>query len=246
MPFVLTIDQRDSRHAEDAVADALVSLGASTGVGPTPLHVLARFERTVGDELQGAVGDGLSVVQCILTLMDLSQWHIGIGVGALPDPLPPSVRSARGPTFWAARSAVDQAKRHDTVIVVAAADGPGATDGPAATARAADATGTAQLLIDLVTRRSPSGREAVRLARSGLNQAEVADRLQVTRQAVGQRLAAARWPLEQRAVPVLARLLDRVDRHRAGSSDPERDAGDGKAGDGKAGDGALAMGGLAT
>lgn len=220
MSFVLTVDQRDSRHHPDAVEAAVTALDDLTTAGPpgpapaptqdrerASLPLSTRFERTVGDELQGAVSDGLSVVWSILTLMDQTAWHIGIGVGALPDPLPISVRSAGGPIFWAARSAVEQAKHDDTVVVVVAA-----AEDPDAAGRAAEATGTAQLLLDLVTRRSTSGREAVRLARAGLNQAEIAERLQVTRQAVGQRLAAARWPLEQRAVPVLASLLDRVDR----------------------------------
>lgn len=207
MSFVLTVDQRDSRRGQDAVTDALAALDAVAEPDrPHPLHLVSRFERTVGDELQGAVADGLSVVRSILTLMDRSAWHIGIGVGALPTPMPVSVRSARGPVFLAARSAVDQAKRDDTMVVVLAG-----ADDPEVAARAVEATVTTQLLVDLVSRRSTAGREAVRLARAGLGQAEVADRLDITRQAVGQRLAAARWALEQRAVPVLASLLDRVD-----------------------------------
>lgn len=210
MPYVLTIDQRDSRHSDDAVADALEVLATLPG-----LAVLAAFERTVGDELQGVLDDGLSVLRCILTVMDLSPWHIGIGVGPMPDPLPVSVRTASGPTFVAARAAVDLAKRRDSVVEIATSRA-GTDRAARSDDRADDATAATQLLVDLVTRRSTTGVDAVRLARTGLGQAEIAERLGVTRQAIGQRLAAGRWGLEQRSVPAVARLLERVDQpHRA-------------------------------
>ena len=194
LAYVLTVDQRDSRHSDDAVSGALDRLSA--------LHATGPFERTVGDELQGVLEDPLSVVQAILILMDQTAWHIGIGVGPVPNPLPASVRSARGPAFVAARSAVEDAKHRDSVVEIATG-----TPDPLAD----DATVACQLLVDLVQRRSDAGAEAVRLARDGLGQGQIAERLGVSRQAIGQRLAAARWSLEQRAVPTIAGLLARVD-----------------------------------
>ena len=49
---------------------------------------------------------------------------------------------------------------------------------------------------------------------TGRPQSEVAEQLGVSRQAVGQRLQAAGWMLEQRTLPTLARLLDRADMTR--------------------------------
>ncbi len=203
MVFVLTIDQRDSRHRADAVDDALARLEAL----PTRLG----FERTVGDELQGLLDDPVSVVHAILTLMQTPGWHLGIGAGPVEQPLPDSVRSGRGPAFLAARAAVDRAKRRRSQVEVIARSATTATTPATTTATARDATAGCQLLVDLLQRRSDAGREAVEAARSGYTHAEIAARLGITRQAVSQRLRAARWPLEQASIPMLGHLLDRAD-----------------------------------
>ena len=61
MPYVLTVDQRDSRNTADAVDQGLTALAGVPTVLP--------FRRTVGDEFQGLLDDPLSVLAAILTLM---------------------------------------------------------------------------------------------------------------------------------------------------------------------------------
>jgi DNA-directed RNA polymerase specialized sigma24 family protein len=63
------------------------------------------------------------------------------------------------------------------------------------------------LLAAVVQRRTPQAWKAVELVTAGLTLSEVAARLGVTRQAVGQRLGTALWHQEQAARPVAARLL---------------------------------------
>jgi hypothetical protein len=200
--FVLTVDQIRSRQRQDLVEPALDALRAV----PTRLP----FTRTVGDEFQGVLEDAVSVVDAILTLMREGGWHIGVGIGTVEEPLPDDPRSARGPAFLAARSAVDRAKREPTHVCVGAAD-PAAVEGE-------DAEVVLQLLAALRSRRTDQGWEAADLMSATGSRTEVAARLGVTRQAVGQRLQAASWTTEQRALPALARLLDRADAAATGPS----------------------------
>lgn len=199
MPYVLTVDQIDSRHQSDLVSQTIASFD---GV-PT----LAAFTRTVGDEFQAVLDDAVSVVDVILDLMRTTRWHIGVGVGPVETPLPHDPRSGRGAAFLAARAAVDQAKTAPHHVVVQAA-APGSEEGH-------DAQVVLSLLAALRERRSASGWEAVDLVATGTSVSDAADHLKVSRQAVGQRLQAAQWALEQETVPVLARLLARAERAAA-------------------------------
>jgi hypothetical protein len=165
------------------------------------LPTLAAFERTAGDEFQGLLTDQLSVVSAILDLVNDGHWSIGVGIGSVEEPVPASTRAARGPAYALARLAVEAAKRAPQHLVVRGAEQTAADDVEAALA----------LLSAVVTGRSPQAREAIELAERGLTQAEIAAKLGVTRQAVGQRLTAAHWPEERRARPALARLLARAD-----------------------------------
>jgi hypothetical protein len=192
--FVLTVDQIRSRRHRDLVDATVAELSAL----PTRLP----FTRTVGDEFQGALEDAPSVVDAILTLMRSGQWHVGLGIGEVVEPLPDDPRSARGAAFLAARTAVEQAKREPSHIQVTA---------PAAPAEAEDAASVLQLLGEVRSRRTAEGWEAVDLMATARQQAAVAARLGVSRQAVGQRLQAAGWAVEQRALPTVARLLQRAD-----------------------------------
>ena len=192
--FVLTVDQVGSRRHRDLVPATTSRLAAVATRLP--------FTRTVGDEFQGVLEDAPSVVDAILTLMRSRTWHIGLGIGAVEEPLPDDPRAARGTAFLAARQAVEQAKREPGHVHVVA---------PTAPDEAEDAAVVLQLLAALHDRRTAAGWEAVdQMAASG-QQAEVAEQLGVSRQAVGQRLQAAGWALEQRTLPTLARLLERTD-----------------------------------
>lgn len=192
MPFVLTVDQRASRDNPDRVADVLRRLEGS-------VSALLAFERTAGDEFQGVLSRPEDVVDVALDLLREGTWSVGIGAGPVQAPLPSSTRAAAGPAFLSARRAVDAAKRRSVHIAVRGATAPDAED--------AQAVLTALAVV--VERRSAQAWEAIGLVESGRTQAEAAASLGISRQAVGQRLAAGLWDLERELRPTAARLLER-------------------------------------
>jgi hypothetical protein len=192
VPFVLTVDQRGSRRGPDRVPALLAAL---TGV-PTVL----RFERTAGDEVQGLLDDPVVVVDVVRRLVRDGGWSIGVGAGPVATPLPGSTRAGSGPAFVAARSAVEAAKRRPVRVAVRGA----------AAEPAADAQAVLTALAALVQRRSDQAEEAIALVEGGRTQAQAAAELGVTRQAVGQRLAAGLWEVERDLRPAAARLLARA------------------------------------
>jgi hypothetical protein len=193
MTVVLTVDQRNSRRGSDLVEPALARLRAVPTVRP--------FERTAGDEFQAVLDDYLSVVEAIIDLMRDGRWSIGVGVGAVEHPLPPSTRAGRGRAFGHAREAVEAAKRHPQHVAVRGHDESAAEDAAAALG----------LLAAVIGGRTTAAWEAIDLARAGLAQIEIAAKLGVSRQAVGQRLSAAHWREELEARPMIVRLLARAD-----------------------------------
>jgi hypothetical protein len=192
--FVLTIDQRGSRHAPDRVPALIAGLPTVPGVVRAP-------ERTVGDEVQAVLDDAGGTVEMVLHLMRLGEWSVGIGAGPVEEPLPPSTREARGEAFVLARAAVDAAKSRNRPVPLAV--------------RGADpvAAGDAEALLTLVgavlARRTSAGWRAVDESRraGGAGQEAVAARLGITQQAVSERLRTALWAEEMAVHPAAARLL---------------------------------------
>jgi hypothetical protein len=193
VPYVLTVDQRASRRGPDRVADALRLLE-----GTVP--VLLGFERTAGDEFQGVLGDPADVVDVALRLVRMGGWSIGVGAGPVQTPLPESTRAGAGPAFLAARRAVDAAKQRPFRLAVRGAVPP----------EAADAQAVLSALAGLVDRRSEQAWAAIELVEEGRTQSDAATALGISRQAVGQRLAAGMWELEKELRPTAARLLARA------------------------------------
>ncbi|MGY1915431.1 hypothetical protein [Blastococcus sp. SYSU DS0973] len=193
MPFVLTVDQRASRRGPDRVADVLARLNAD-------VCAVLSFERTAGDEFQGVLATPEAAVDVAMRLVRLGGWSIGIGAGPVQAPLPSSTRAATGPAFLCARRAVDAAKQRPVGLAVRGAVPPDA----------ADAQAVLGALAVLVGRRSEQAWEAIELVEDGRTQAEAATALGISRQAVGQRLAAASWELERELRPTAARLLGRA------------------------------------
>ena len=189
----MTVDQRASRRGPDRVADVLQRLNATVPA------VLA-FERTAGDEFQGVLDRPAEVVDVVLQLVRLGGWSIGVGAGPVQTPLPDSTRAATGPAFLSARRAVDAAKQRPVRLAVRGV----------VPADASDAQAVLTALGVVVDRRSDQAWEAIALVESGLTQAEAAARLGISRQAVGQRLAAGLWDLERDLRPTAARLLTRA------------------------------------
>lgn len=191
--YVLTVDQRRSRRGRDLVAQALDMLSHEV---PEPL---LRFERTAGDEFQGVLAEAGEVMGAALALIRHGSWSVGIGIGEVEHPLPDSTRSARGPAFVHARQALDAAKQRSHPIAVVSTDN-----------RARDADALLVLLAALISKRTKAGWQAIDLVEAGLTLAEAAERLDITRQAVGQRLAVALWQQEKDVLPLAVRLLEEV------------------------------------
>lgn len=193
VPYVLTVDQKASRRNTDRVGGALRELNDTV---PT----LLVFERTAGDEFQGVLSEAEEVVDVVLRLVRAGDWSIGVGAGPVQTPLPATTRAGAGPAFLCARRAVDAAKQRPVRLAVRGA----------APADAGDAQAVLSALAVVVDRRSEQAWEAIGLVSSGRTQAEAATALGISRQAVGQRLAAGLWDLERELRPTAARLLARA------------------------------------
>jgi hypothetical protein len=162
--------------------------------------VVLAFERTAGDEFQGVLAEPGTVVDTVLDLVRVGGWSIGVGAGPVETPLPRSTRAATGPAFLSARRAVDAAKQRPTRLAVRGA----------VPADAADAQAVLTALAVVVERRSAQAWEAIELIGTDRTQAEAAAELGISRQAVGQRLAAGLWDLERELRPTAVRLLTRA------------------------------------
>jgi hypothetical protein len=193
VPFVLTVDQKASRRGPDQVGDVLATLNAT-------VPAVLSFERTAGDEFQGVLEEPDAVVDVVLQLVRLGNWSIGVGAGPVQTPLPDSTRAATGTAFLCARRAVDAAKQRPVRLAVRGA----------VPVEAGDAQAVLTALAILVDRRSEAAWEAIALVEAGRTQAQAATELGISRQAVGQRLAAGAWELERELRPTAARLLARA------------------------------------
>lgn len=204
--FVLTADQVDSRHDTDRVADALAWLSAAHGD-----RLALPPDRNAGDELQIITAHAATALDAALSLTRSGHWSVGLGVGAVRTPLPPSVREASGPAFISARAAVEAAKKAPHRFWLDA-EGQGLLDGTQVRA-------LVELVLTVRARRSEEGWAVVDLLRDGHNQASAAARLGITPQAVSLRLSAAQWRVEEAAHPALVLLLEDLDRGVTGSAD---------------------------
>lgn len=192
MLTVMTIDQRGSRRDIDRVETLLAELAPDVTAG-----LLLPFERTAGDEVQGVLTDPALVVELTLRCARADHWTVGIGIGSIRTPIPDSTRKASGSAFENAREAVNRAKGGLEAVAV---KGPDTTS-----SRYAEAT--LRTLATVLRRRSPAGWQAVELISTGLTQAETADVLGISKQAVSQRLQAGWWWHELGLRPVAVHLL---------------------------------------
>ena len=197
--FILTVDQQGSTRRGDQVAELLAYLEAAELTAPAPGFVLG-FERTVGDEVQAVLDDPARAVEVTLALLRRGGWSVGIGVGPVHEPLPASSREAGGTAFVLARAAVERAKSKGASV-------PLAVEGQDAD-RAAEAEALLRLLGAVIARRSDAGWAAVdQLAAGAPTQKDVAMALDISEQAVSQRLRTALWAEESATRPLAARLL---------------------------------------
>lgn len=211
--FVITADQRGSRSGADLVPQGLAAVSTAAGD-----RLALAPERTAGDELQAALPDPDAVLEVILELTRSGTWSVGVGLGAVDEPMPAQVRAARGPAFVNARDAVERAKRATTRVAISGGD------------EAADSEALVRLLVELRDRRTAEGWEVHDLLARGLAQKEAAARLGISEAAVSLRVRSAGLRTEEAAIPALRRALRRADAaavrsssHPADRAEPVRD-----------------------
>ncbi|MCA5894683.1 SatD family protein [Isoptericola sp. NEAU-Y5] len=228
--IVITADQRGSTGNADRVPEVLDALARRTA---GHAGVVLGFERTVGDEVQGVLDadEGAALaVDLVLDLVRDGGWSVGVGLGAVDEPLPEVSRAASGAAFVRARRAVERAKGRGSAVPVAVAGSPRE---PYATV-ASDAEALLRLLGAVVARRTEPGWEAVdtlagHAGEPGPQRATAAS-LGVSEQAVSQRLRAALWAEDAAVRPLAARLLragagERPDDKTDDETDDETDEG---------------------
>jgi hypothetical protein len=195
--IVITADQVDSRSTPDAAGEMLELLNRDFA----PRLVLAA-DRTAGDEIQLLVDDGRAAIDIVLALTRSGKWSVGLGFGAVREPLGRSIRESTGDAFVAARSAVDRAKKKPTRFAAAAEPSRPA---------ARDLESLVDLLLILRARRSSQGWEIHDLVTRGLTQADAAGEIGITPQSASKRARAADLKAEDAAIAPLARLADALD-----------------------------------
>ena len=195
--FVITADQIDSRNDHDRAREMIARL-----VAPSPTAFILPPDQTAGDEIQLLISEAGPTLDAILALHRSGHWSVGLGVGTVRTPLPPSTRQATGGAFIAARDAVLRAKRTEAHFALEVGHTNDASPGIEA---------LLTMLLLLRQRRTPQGWQAGDLFESGLAQTEIAASLGITTGAVSQRLKAAQYRVEQAARPALVRLLGQLD-----------------------------------
>ena len=194
--YVLTADQRSSRAALDAVPTLLAAI---TAMKLSPHAIIAPFERTVGDEIQGVLSDAGALLDIVKLLARLGDWHVGIGIGGGHFPQhPPRSSEGSGPAFYAAREAVTAAKRHTPSLCVRGEN----------SRIAAHLEALLRTKAHIITARSLRQWEIIDAVVSTNTRQDAARILGVSAAAVSQSLAASSWQLEQATDPLVLDLLD--------------------------------------
>ena len=218
--FVVTADQVGSRDHADIAGPARDRLNRDYGE-----HLVLPADRTAGDEIQVLTDHAATVLSIILELTRSHEWSVGLGCGTIRHPLPAATREASGDAFFAARDAIDRAKKQHTRFAVETHRGVGvgasdrASDGanveddrgtpwPAA----ADAEALINLLLEIREARSAAGWEVYDLTSTGITQNEAATRLGITAPSVSSRAKAAGLKIERASIESLTRLLQNLDR----------------------------------
>ena len=213
--FVLTADQIDSRSHADAVAEALARIDEVA-----PGGLLLPAERTAGDEIQALTDRADTAFRLLLELTRDGRWSVGIGVGPVRLPLGDSTRASTGDAFFAAREAIEAAKRTPSRFALRAqpdparAPDPAGEQAPGTTSdrlRPADVEALVGLVLALRGKRTPKGWEVHDLLASGATQSRAAASLGITQGAVSMRARTGSSREEIAASEALVRLLAMLD-----------------------------------
>ncbi|MDX2358854.1 hypothetical protein [Dietzia sp. PP-33] len=209
--YVVTIDQRGSRIAEDLVPGLLRDLA--------DIPCAAAFERTAGDEVQGLLTDPAAVRSALLVALRGGEWHCGVGAGEVDDDsYATGTRAGRGPAYLAAREAVEAAKSLSSSVAVRVPAGGGGRAGGDGTAWAADCEAVWALVAPLVLDRTEAQWRVVDAVDHSDTQAAAAHELDITPASVNGALRLSRIREERAAYPALDRLL--AGAHQAATGGP--------------------------
>ncbi|WBQ04622.1 transposase [Kribbella sp. CA-293567] len=147
------------------------------------------------------LSEARATVDVIVQLLRADTWYVGLGVGAVDQPLPRSTRAGSGDAFVLAREAVNRAKispHHVNVV--------GANEH-----LAEQAESVLWLMASVLRRRSDRGWEVADLLTEGLSRREIGVKLGISQSAVTQRAQAAGFAEEQRGRVLAAELLEAGD-----------------------------------
>ena len=194
--YALTVDRRRSRH-EGAALDMAGSRDRLNQQFP---EAVLAWHLSAGDELQALFRDPEPVAEAALALAETGRWHVGIGLGAVEEPLPETVAEATGSSLVLAREAVEAAKKLSCRTAV--------RGGRRAARAARDADALLALLSVMRQRRTDAAREAAAFADQGLTQEQISHRLGIDQSSVSRRLRTAMWLEESEARKVLVDLLE--------------------------------------
>ncbi|RUR01041.1 DNA-binding protein [Labedella endophytica] len=201
--FVITADQVDSRSHDDAVSTALARIEAIA-----PEGLLLPAERTAGDEIQALTDDADTAYRLVLELSRDGRWSIGVGIGPVRLPLGDSTRASTGEAFFAARAAIDAAKRTPSRFALRVEPEP-APD-PLAV-RAEDVEALMTVVLALREKRTDKGWEVHDLLAAGATQSRAASALGITQGAVSMRARTGSSREELAASEAIVRLLAMLD-----------------------------------
>jgi DNA-binding NarL/FixJ family response regulator len=193
--FVTTFDQRGSRAGRSEAASWASELNRRHAQSLT-----RPFAVTAGDEIQALIQDPSVLIDVVWDTLRAGAWWVGVGIGEVEEPVADIVNAATGEAFFAARQAVDEAKKRAVGVAVRGR--------PEAEAEALE--GVLAIVSHLLRSRSASQQATIDRAERGLTQEEIASELGISQQAVSKRLASAGWAAEagaRRAAAVIARSL---------------------------------------
>lgn len=202
--FVITADQVDSRSHADAVSDALSRIERAAGD-----RLILPAERTAGDEVQALTDRADAAYDLVLDLTRDGRWSVGVGVGPVRLPLGDSTRASTGDAFFAAREAIEAAKRTPSRFALRAQ--PGAEGDAHHRIRPVDVEALMGVVLALREKRSDKGWEVHDLLASGATQSRAAASLGITQGAVSMRARTGSSREELAASEALVRLLGVLD-----------------------------------
>lgn len=193
--FVLTIDQAKSRKNDDRVPTVLELLAN--------IPTLARFERTVGDEIQGVPRNAAAALAAIRLCVRDGHWHCGLGIGAGNYSQDVHHRSseATGEAFYAARKAVETSKRRTPSVAAKVPIAPDLEE---------HIDALLSLKMHVIAQRTPRQWEVIDALQSVGSRANTAELLGISRSAVSQSLAASAWEIESATDQLLIDLLNQA------------------------------------